>query len=261
MEDLAKFENISIDQNTVVAIVLVVDKLLSSKLNAQTTEIDRSLTEKISALESTISSLESSLSFLSKKYDTLKNTTIPALASHVSTVANNLALRNLELETHRRKWNLIVHGLKGDQDEPQKTTRDTALSFAKNKLKLQNTENIRISACHRLSRNKDAGIIIRFCDLSQRDEWMAATKNLKNTGISLSPDLPPKIRPIKNAVMLHRKSLSKEEKQKSKVRYLPSWPFIELKFDDKTVFRPPITLKKIVGDTLGIDTMIKLAMD
>ena len=88
---------------------------------------------------------------------------------------------------------------------------------------------------------------------------MAATKNLKDTGISLSPDLPPKLRPIKNAVMLHRKSLSTEEKRKSKVRYLPSWPFVELK-SDNSVFRAPISVNKIVGDTLGIDTLIKLAL-
>ena len=197
---------------------------------------------------------------ISDKYDTLKNTTLPALASHVSTVTTNLTLRHLELETHRRKWNLILHGIKGDADEFQHTTRESVLKFAKEKLKIQNTNNIHIAACHRLSRNADSGIIIRFCDLSQRDEWMAATKNLKDTGISLSPDLPPKLRPIKNAVMLHRKSLSTEEKRKSKVRYLPSWPFVELKFDDKSVFRSPISVNKIVGETLGIDTMIKLAL-
>ena len=259
LEDLSKLDNISVDPSTVVAIALVVDKLLEARFTAQTSEIEKSLNEKVAALETTMSSLKDDLSFLSNKYDTLKNTALPALASHVSNIANNLTLRHLELETHRRKWNLILHGIKGDADEFQHTTRESVLKFAKDKLKIRDTSNIHIAACHRLSRSANAGIIIRFCDLSQRDEWMAATKNLKDTGISLSPDLPPKLRPIKNAVMLHRKSLSTEEKRKSKVRYLPSWPFVELK-SDNSVFRAPISVNKIVGDTLGIDTLIKLAL-
>ena len=259
LEDLSKLDNISVDPSTVVAIALVVDKLLEARFTAQTSEIEKSLNEKVAALEATMSSLKDDLSFLSNKYDTLKNTALPALASHVSNIANNLTLRHLELETHRRKWNLILHGIKGDADEFQHTTRESVLKFAKDKLKIRDTSNIHIAACHRLSRSANAGIIIRFCDLSQRDEWMAATKNLKDTGISLSPDLPPKLRPIKNAVMLHRKSLSTEEKRKSKVRYLPSWPFVELK-SDNSVFRAPISVNKIVGDTLGIDTLIKLAL-
>lgn len=259
LEDLSKLDNISVDPSTVVAIALVVDKLLEARFTAQTSEIEKSLNEKVAALETTMSSLKDDLSFLSNKYDTLKNTALPALASHVSNIANNLTLRHLELETHRRKWNLILHGIKGDADEFQHTTRESVLKFAKDKLEIRDTSNIHIAACHRLSRSANAGIIIRFCDLSQRDEWMAATKNLKDTGISLSPDLPPKLRPIKNAVMLHRKSLSTEEKRKSKVRYLPSWPFVELK-SDNSVFRAPISVNKIVGDTLGIDTLIKLAL-
>ena len=259
LEDLSKLDNISVDPSTVVAIALVVDKLLEARFTAQTSEIEKSLNEKVAALETTMSSLKDDLSFLSNKYDTLKNTALPALASHVSNIANNLTLRHLELETHRRKWNLILHGIKGDADEFQHITRESVLKFAKDKLKIRDTSNIHIAACHRLSRSANAGIIIRFCDLSQRDEWMAATKNLKDTGISLSPDLPPKLRPIKNAVMLHRKSLSTEEKRKSKVRYLPSWPFVELK-SDNSVFRAPISVNKIVGDTLGIDTLIKLAL-
>lgn len=251
LNDISKLD-VQIDPNTIVAIALVVDKLLDKKLHAQTSDIDKAMADKIS-------SLEKSLSDLSDKYNKLKTSIIPAIASHVSNVTNQLALRDLELETHRRKWNLILHGLDGDEGEAQHKTRESVMKFAKEKLKLQDT-NIHLAACHRLSRKKNAGIIVRFCDLSQRDLWMFSTKNLHGTNISLSPDLPPKVRPIKNAVMLHRKSLDQDARKKSKVRYLPQWPFIELKLDDKNTFRPPIAIDKIAEDHLGIKTLLNLAM-
>ena len=255
LNDISKLD-VQIDPNTIVAIALVVDKLLdkklSSQLSAQTSDIDKAMTDKIS-------SLEKSLSDLSDKYNKLKTSIIPAIASHVSNVTNQLALRDLELETHRRKWNLILHGLDGEEGEAQHKTRESVMKFAKEKLKLQDT-NIHLAACHRLSRKKNAGIIVRFCDLSQRDLWMSSTKNLHGTNISLSPDLPPKVRSIKNAVMLHRKSLDQDARKKSKVRYLPHWPFIELKLDDRKTFRPPIAIDKIVEDHLGIKTLLNLAM-
>ena len=86
-------------------------------------------------------------------------------------------------------------------------------------------------------------------------------KNLSGSKLSLAPDLPPKVRQMKNAVMLHRKSLEEEARKKSKVRYLAQWPFVELKLDDKNTFRPPVALEQIVGDVLGIRTMFKLAIE
>ena len=248
LDDLSKLNNVKIDPNTVVAIALIVDKLLDRKLGEQTAHIDTSLSEQITVL--------------SEKYENLKTKTLPALATHVATVTNQLALRNLELETHRRKWNLILHGVGGEEGESQNTTREKVLRFAKDNLKLKNNElDMHFAACHRLSRNKDAGIIIRFCDLGQRDLWMSSTRNLKGSKFSLAPDLPPKVRPLKNAIMLHRKSLNEEARRKSKVRYLAQWPFVELRLDDKNTFRPQVALEQIVGDVLGIHTMFKLAME
>ena len=255
LEDLSKLDK-KIDPNTIVAIALIVDKLLDKRLKEQTSHIDNSMSEKIS-------SLENSLSVLTEKYENLKTKTLPALASHVATVTNQLALRNLELETHRRKWNLTLHGVKGDENEPQQTTRSKVLKFAKENLKLSDSDlsGMHFAACHRLSRNKDAGIIIRFCDLSQRDMWMSSTRNLKGSSLSLAPDLPPKVRQLKNAVMLHRKSLDEDSRRKSKVRYLAQWPFVELKLDERNTFRPQVALEQIVGDVLGIRTMFKLALE
>ena len=256
LKDLSKLENVNINSNTIVAIALIVDKLLDKRLKEQTSHIDNSMSEKIA-------SLENSLSVLTEKYENLKTKTLPALATHVATVTNQLALRNLELETHRRKWNLVLHGVEGDENEPEQTTRKNVLKFAKENLQLSDDDisNMHFAACHRLSRKKDAGIIIRFCDLSQRDRWMASTKNLSGSKLSLAPDLPPKVRQMKNAVMLHRKSLEEEARKKSKVRYLAQWPFVELKLDDKNTFRPPVALEQIVGDVLGIRTMFKLAIE
>ena len=65
--------------------------------------------------------------------------------------------------------------------------------------KVEAADSHRILACHRLDQKEDAGIIVRFCDLSERNSWLSKTKNLKASPlrVSISPDLPPSLRPLK----------------------------------------------------------------
>ena len=46
--------------------------------------------------------------------------------------------------------------------------------------------------------------------------------------ILLCPDLPPVLRPLKDELMQRRAQLPAEQKQKSRVRLIPQWPFMEL---------------------------------
>ena len=51
-----------------------------------------------------------------------------------------MCLNTLNLDTHRRKWTLIINGLKG-------------------------VDSHVFNACHRLSQREDAGVILCFQDL------------------------------------------------------------------------------------------------
>lgn len=51
----------------------------------------------------------------------------------------------------------------------------------------------------------------------------------QGSGMSVVPDLPPTINKIRQALLLQRKSMSKEEKKKVKLVYLKFYPFVALK--------------------------------
>ena len=114
--------------------------------------------------------------------------------------------KQLEIDVHRRKWNLVIHGIDGGAGEDEATTRQTCKDFAKHVLKVDDADATLFSVCHRLSPKPNAGIIIRFVDLAQRDQWLTGTKHLKNhpKKVSICPDPPPVPRPLKDELMQRR---------------------------------------------------------
>ena len=105
----------------------------------------------------------------------------------------------LDSEVHRRKWSLIVNGLKGESSEKGEITRLKVKSFAVDELKVQGVDSHKMSAFHRLSQSENSGIIVRFCDLKDRNAWLQNAENLQNSPsrVSISPDLPPVLRSLK----------------------------------------------------------------
>ena len=150
-------------------------------------------------------------------------TQMPALTSHAEKVATALALQTLDLDVHRRKWSLTIQGIKGDAGEEDAVTRKACVDLARNHLGIADANEKGFSACHRLNKRKDAGIIIRFQDLSRRNEWLDGAKNLRThtERISISPDLPPVLRHLKTELLQKRKDMSPEHKKKSYVK-IPS---------------------------------------
>ena len=175
-------------------------------------------------------------------------------------LAEATTLQTLNTSMHRRKWNLVLHGIEGPINEEERQTREKCLKFAKEELKVKDANATRIAACHRLSSKENAGIIIRFCDLSQRDRWLSGTKHLKGKSrkVSLSPDLPPPLRPLKDELMLKRRDLEPAVKSKSRVRYLRSWPFVDLKIENRDTVRPSTELRQIVKNVLGVDPIFEI---
>ena len=178
----------------------------------------------------------------------------------MSHLAEALARRQLELEVHRRKWNLVIHGIQGDAKEDGSVTRQTCVQFAKTALKVPDAEATAFAACHRLSQKPNAGIILRFVDLAQRDSWISGTKHLKNYSgkVSISPDLPPVIRPLKDELMEARAKLPTDIKQKSRLKFLPQWPFVELRIEGQSPKRPSSSLSSVTSKMLSIEPLLRL---
>ena len=225
------------------------------KLQEKLRSIEEAL-QTVTNLGERIEATEKSLEFTASRLEKLVSVTLPKMNAHIAQVSESVAMENLELHVHRRKWNLIIHGVSGEAGEDPSTTRREILAFAENKLKVKKAAPM--MACHRLSQTKDAGIIVRFVDLADRDAWLAGTKHLRSTAngakYSISPDLPPKLRPLKDEIMKKRKELEPSRKKQATVRYLPSWPFVQLSFKDRKDNKivPSVSKSKVLGDILGI---------
>ena len=76
--------------------------------------------------------------------------------------------------------------------------------------------------------------------------------------MSISPDIPPVLRPMKDDLMRKRSELSPDIKSKTKLRYLPSWPYVELKSDGQSPIRPTETLTDITREIIGFDHIMKI---
>ena len=245
-------------------------KSLSQRLD----KISRDFTSTITPLKTKVDSVEKGLQFASSRLDHIDNKVLPAVTKHSSNVSQRLLHETLKMDAHRRKWNVVVHGIDGPADEDESATRAAVTNFATSALKLspEVVKDSTFSACHRLSKKANAGIIIRFVDLAYRDKWLAGAKNLqtyiaglpppvdpnKPKKISLAIDLPPKIRPLKDNLMIKRKQLPIERRRKSKLRYLAQWPFVELRVEGQDTIRPSETLSDITSSILGVDLMPQL---
>ena len=195
--------------------------------------------------------------FTSKRMDDLEKVTLTALACHMEQVASALALQTLDIDVHRRKWSLTVQGLEGDADEDDADTRRACVQLARQHMDIEYAAVSDFAACHRLSRKKDAGIFMRFCDLRQRNKWLLGARKLKNleSNISVCPDLPPVLRPLKTELLQIRKSLPPEKKKNSHIKYLRQWLYLELTIPNSPKVRPSCQVNKIVTSALGVNPL------
>ena len=228
-------------------------------LETKVSNLEKQLLE-LTALKATVSKHETkikevakSCEFSSNQISEIVDNKIPNLDKKFTELSTNMCLNILNLDTHRRKWTLIINGLHGNPGEPELETRNKVKHFAVNKLKVPGADSHLFSACHRLSQQANAGIIVRFNDLANRNDWLSGAGKLKNTGskVSISPDLHPCLRKLKTDILNIRKKLPLEEKKTSQVKYLPSWPFVCLKSRGKPTIHPTIPKETIVRDYLS----------
>ena len=246
-------------------------QVLRDDIQSLHTKLDNIIQQEITPLKSRLSEVETGLSHASDTLDHIEISCLPAITQHIASLTQANHHEVLKMDAHRRKWNVIFHGIDGPAAQDEAATRNDMKEFAKTVLKLSQDEikNTRFSACHRLSKKKDAGVIVRFSDLSDRDKWLMGAKNIQSylaalppnqqdRKISMSIDLPPLIRPLKNELMQKRRELPLERKRKSKLRYITQYPFVELRIEGEPTLRPSVSLTDITKSTLGLDLNIKM---
>ena len=169
-----------------------------------------------------MAAIEEALDQTGQRLNDVYRISLPALSCQVEQAAVGLALQTLDLDVHRRKWALTIQGLKGEAKEDEKVTRSLCVNLAKQHLGVQDASGSDLAACHRLSGNAGSGVILRFRDLSQRNGWLSGAKGLKHhtDRISVSPDLPPVLRPLKNGATKQAQGSA----TRTKIQVLPPLP-------------------------------------
>ena len=241
------------------AVYEVLDERLDAKLAPLTKEI-RALRESLDSYRVKLDSVEKSVEDSAARVATIETTVLPALVDHFNSVACGLAQQTLDIDVHRRKWSLVLQGLDGRANEDAETTRRVAVDFARTHLKVGYADATRLAACHRLKPAANAGMIIRFNDLAERNHWLASAKNLKDTGtnVSISPDLPPVLRPLKTELLKCRRDLPDAQRKLARIRHLPRWPYVDLKLPEQDPIRPSTTMTDIVSQIIEFPLMFNL---
>ena len=229
------------------------------EISSRLENIDKTLANLVE-VQQRIEVVEEHIQYTSDHLDALATEVLPALSNHMLQIAETLAHQTLQIDVHRRKWNIAIQGIEGPAGEEEGITRAKCTQLAREVLKVTDADTWHLAACHRLSQRANAGIIWRFLDLAQRDKWLTGTKNLRGHVriISVAVDLPPILRPLKDNLMLTRSKLAPNIKSKYRERHLPQWPFVELRIDGQSPKRPQETLGDITSKILGFDHVFKI---
>ena len=170
-------------------------------------------------------------------------------------MTEEICFKILNIDTHRLKWSLMISGLEGQANESEVNTKSKFKKFAVKSLKVTDAISHPMASCHRLSNEANSAIIAKFVNLDGRNTWLSCAKNLKGkcTSVSISPDLPPALRPLKIDIMKQRKELMTNDNIAAKVKYHPVWPYISLSTKGKPKILLRITKKNIISKYLGLD--------
>ena len=147
----------------------------------------------------------------------------------VKEAVEGLDLKHEQLEAHGRRLNIILNGVKEEKREittvfggkRQYEDTDTLFrDFLVESLDFDEdfAKSVILRDCHRLPKSKKAKatdpppIIAAFVCQRQRNDVLAAAKNLQNTPFSIKSDLPKRLNSIRTEMLKVRKDLKKEHK-------------------------------------------------
>ena len=253
----------AVDPQVLDAIRLAIQPVLDAQTSIQASQqtmakkLDEALDE-LSIVRNKVGDLEAAVQHSSDRVDTIVSNTLPGVTQHISSIATALAMRQLDLDVHQRKWALVISGVDGAAREKEDDTRASCLALAKNALKVADAMNTGISACHRLSPEANSAIYIWFADLQQRNNWLSNAKNLagRDNNISISPDIPPVLRQLKKDLLAQRRELAPNVRKHSSIHHIKQWPYMILKIRNQADQHPKVSQQTIVRDVLGLNPLL-----
>ncbi|KAK3091655.1 hypothetical protein FSP39_021600 [Pinctada imbricata] len=188
---------------------------------------------KLSAVSSQVSNIDKRVIEL-EKFAHHANTELNTLGPQLDKKIEEEKNARLKVDLWGRKWNLIIRGLAGKENEKPRDVIKLCRGFFVDVLKvpISNVNEMLFQAAHRLP-GKFQGInniIIRFSSLIDRDEVLdAATKLPPGSGYSVTPDLPPALNILHAKLLKQSWELPPHERKCYKIVYLKQEPFIELR--------------------------------
>ena len=206
---------------------LVLDKLSSletkvDSINKHVCSIDAKvlqLQNKVTTLESsvkenakTVNEMEAGITSLNADVEEMK-----AKANKISNEVTTLRQQQWYLETYQRRENLRFYGIPERLDE-QENTRDVLVNFMINELNLEDAPQIEFQRVHRVGRfdasqHNPRQIIARFLRYGDREKVFSQARQLKGTGMGISPDLPKGVVDIRKKQIETLKKAKKDGKR------------------------------------------------
>ena len=147
----------------------------------------------------------------------------------VKEAVEEMDLKHEQLEAHGRRLNIIWNGRKEEKQEittafgGTRQFEDTEALFRDFLVQSLNfdeafAKSVILRDCHRLPKSKKAKatdpppIIAAFVCQRQRNDVLAAAKNLQNTVFSIKSDLPKRLNSIRTEMLKARRDLKKDNK-------------------------------------------------
>jgi hypothetical protein len=194
---------------------------LASKLD----EIDKKLDDKINdGLAQTVADIKLAIPELKLGITRSRELSEAKLKDAMSGVE----LKHEQLEAHGRRLNIIINGCKEEKQEVttpsggKRQFEDTEAIFRDFLVQSLNlsedfVKSVILRDCHRIPKSKKAKatdpppIIAAFVCQRQRNDVMAAAKNLEKTNYSIKSDLPKRLNSIRSEMLKVRRDLKKEK--------------------------------------------------
>lgn len=178
------------------------------QLQTKVTTLERSLKENAKAvneMEAGITSLNADVEEIKVKAD--KNT------DEVTT----LRQQQWYLERYQRRENLRFYGIPEQLDE-QENTQEVLVDFMVNKLNFGDAPRFEFQRVHRVgkldaSQRNPRQIIARFLRYGDREQVFSRARQLKDTGMGISPDLPKGVVDFRKKQIKTLKKAKKEGKR------------------------------------------------
>jgi hypothetical protein len=234
------------------------ERLESSLKEHVETAVTQAMTQFSTKLEEatkTVADHTKCITDLQAKFEDIIKTELPRLKSERDDLKTEVGLKQIEADMEKRKKSLIVSGIPGRSAEHEGTTRDSIIDFARVKLDIAQAAETHFLACHRLKRTENAPTLVSFQDSRQKETWVKKASLLRRAQpkMAITQDITPAVRTLRNDIYDQKKLLPDAEQKLYSLRYLSSWPFVQMKSTTGDIITPRNTKGDLVQNYLALN--------